>query len=419
MVADRPLLPLLRDALLVAGVAVLTVQALRRWAGDRYMVPSGSMQPTLHGDPQHGDVVFVGKLARAAGRQRHELVVVQHPDHPDQQLVKRIAARGDDEDACWIEIREGDVWLGANAQRMRREAKDPLEARSMQVTWALWPTTVAALSSPLAIGAASAAEDVLTLAPMRADDDSVTASFTADARRRRRGEHPSAALPAGCIGTARAVDASFVDATGARSRAGDDVGVADCGMELAIERPVDALLGSVDGRDQTLTFCWRARDGRVELWHDGAVAERAELPPFADGPHRVEFGLLDDRVWFVVDGRRDALVVFARPAEAPSTEPRLAPRTHVHVGAVGAEPLRLTGLRVFRDVYYHRERIAGLPGDRGTGPQYVPAGAWYLLGDNTFDSRDSRHFGPVPTSSFLGVPMLVLGPWPRTRWLAR
>ena len=40
----RPtVLSLLRDALTVALVAVLTVQGLRRWYGDRYLVPTDSM----------------------------------------------------------------------------------------------------------------------------------------------------------------------------------------------------------------------------------------------------------------------------------------------------------------------------------------------------------------------------------------
>jgi signal peptidase I len=50
---------MLRDALVVAAVAVVAVQALRRFGGDRYVVPSDSMQPVLNGDSLHGDVVFV------------------------------------------------------------------------------------------------------------------------------------------------------------------------------------------------------------------------------------------------------------------------------------------------------------------------------------------------------------------------
>ncbi|MBL8729037.1 MAG: hypothetical protein JNM25_11440 [Planctomycetes bacterium] len=415
MVGQRPLLPLLRDALLVAGIAVLTVQALRRWAGDRYMVPSDSMQPVLHGDPEHGDVVFVDKLARAAARRRHDLVVVRHPDQPGQQLVKRIAARGDDADACWIDIREGDVWLGANAQVLQREHKDPFAAKAMRVAWAAWPAT-AALVAPLDLAAATPGARALELPPLREDLAAARALFGAAQRALRRGDRSPGVLPVGCIGTSRAVDASCVDGTGTRGRAGEDVGVLDCGMELDVAAPVDALLVTLDGRHRALTLCWRARSGEVELWDDGVVAERAELPHRPAGAHRIEFGLLDDRVFFAVDGRRDALLVWARPAPTAS-ERSDPPRMHVHVGVLGAETLRLTRLQVFRDVFYWRERIAGFPGDRGQWPRFVPPGCWFLLGDNTFDSRDSRHFDAVPAASFLGVPRLILGPWPRARWL--
>ena len=59
MARDRALAAVVRDALVVAVIAVLVVQAMRRWCGDRYAVPSDSMQPVLNGDDRHGDVVFV------------------------------------------------------------------------------------------------------------------------------------------------------------------------------------------------------------------------------------------------------------------------------------------------------------------------------------------------------------------------
>jgi signal peptidase I len=36
------------------------------------------------------------------------------------------------------------------------------------------------------------------------------------------------------------------------------------------------------------------------------------------------------------------------------------------------------------------------------GPDVVPPGMLYLLGDNRLDSVDSRHFGPVPVAAVVG-----------------
>ena len=41
------------------------------------------------------------------------------------------------------------------------------------------------------------------------------------------------------------------------------------------------------------------------------------------------------------------------------------------------------------------------------GPLVVPAGTFFMMGDNRDDSVDSRYYGPVPRSNFLGTPMFV------------
>ncbi len=38
----------------------------------------------------------------------------------------------------------------------------------------------------------------------------------------------------------------------------------------------------------------------------------------------------------------------------------------------------------------------------------IPAERIYLLGDNAEDSLDSRHYGPIPTASVVGVVSYVL-----------
>jgi hypothetical protein len=390
------------------------VQALRRFGGDRYVVPSDSMQPVLNGDSLHGDVVFVDKTALASRRVPGDLVVVEHPERPQQQVVKRLAARGDVADECCIDILDGDIWLGADRQRMRRVTKDPLAARSMRVPWASWPGA----SEALDLQAAAERDGERRLPPIARDAASVRVVFDTAARRQRRlhGRMP----PSGFAGTSRHVDASYLDVDGKRGVAGDDVGVRDCGMDLELAAPVAALLCTIDAREDALTFHWEPATGRVVLWRDGRDVAEGRVAHRPHGSHRVEFGLLDDRAFFAVDGRDDSLwVVPRRPEWRPEDGAGAlgGPRTWVHVGALGSEDLRIARLAVFHDVFSWRERIAGMPGDPGLWPRDVAPGTWFLLGDNPFDSRDSRHFGPVPCSSFLGRPLLVLGPWPRCRWL--
>ena len=419
----QPQRELLRDAVLVAIVAIVTFQLLRRHVGDYYHVPSGSMEPTLHGDEVHGDIVdvhgdivFVDWLADRAACRRHDMVVVKDPTKPGQQLVKRIAARGDDPE-CWIDMRDGDLWLGTDRQRMRREQKDPLEARAVRAPWAAWPPVAPPEAKLLDVRAARVEADQLVVPPVDAAAAGLRGLFTPPARRVRRQEPGRHVLPAGFVGTAQAVDASHTLPSGARTREGDHAPVVDCGMDLQVVEPAAELLASIDARDETLTFVWQPASGRLALWRNGEDVAQATLP-VCPGAHRIEFGRLDDRAFFVVDGRRDAMFCFERRAEWQSQENTamqpVAPRCHLHLGVAGERPLRLASLVVFRDLFAWRDRIVGQSGD---WPRFVSPGHWFLLGDNSFDSRDSRDFGEVPTHTFLGRPWFVLGPWPRQRWL--
>lgn len=405
---------LLHDALWTAAVALVVFQGLRRWCGDRYRVPSDSMEPVLHGDPEHGDVVFVDKLAHAAACARGDLVVVWHPEEPRQPLVKRIAASGDDRQACWIDLRDGDVWLGPDKQHLVREVKEPLDA-GRRVTWAAWPARGGV--ERLDLLAAPAGGGVLELPPLDMTPDDLRSVFVAEARRNRRFGRDERALPRGFVGTARAVDATFLERTGAKSHAGDDVEVHDCGMRIELQRCPDQLVAVLDSRFEALTMLWTPASGELLLWRDGDDVTAASLPVVA-APRSIEFGRLDNRLFFAVDGRADVLFVMPRPAAWDAGERGIGgPRCHVYVGARGVNAAAITALQVFHDPFVFRERIAGMPGEAGSWPRFVPPGTWFLLGDNAFDSRDSRHFDAVSRAAFLGRPLAVVGPWPATRWL--
>ncbi len=399
-----------RDALVVAAVAVLTVQALRRWCGDRYVVPSGSMQPLLYGDPDRGDVVFVDKLTSASARARGDLVVVENPSSPGHQLVKRIVASGDDPE-CWVDILRGDVWLGENRQQLRREVKEPRAAMAQSVTWA--SSAAGRAASPLDLRAAPAgAAQTRSLPPMARALGDARAALSAAARIARHRELDDGVLPVGVIGTASPVDACYVDVEGRRSVGGEDVFVADCGAQLSLGDPPEALLMSLETGDFAVTFVWEVARGALQVWMDGqAVVEERQVAVDA-WTGEVAFGRLDGRD-FVLLGLEEE-VVLETPGEARTSRPK----TWLHVGVVGDRAVEVRGVRVFRDIYYYREPVQSVGPDK-VWPKFVRPGHWFLLGDNGFDSRDSRQIGDVPTSSFMGVPARVIGPWGRARALER
>jgi hypothetical protein len=329
--------------------------------------------------------------------------------------VKRIAACGDDRNELFINLVDGDVWLGPDAQRLQRVQKDPLAARGQRITWAEAPGT-AASRGLLELGASArdAGAGPWSLAAAASSLDECQRLFARDVRAARHGNGGS--IPAGCAGTRRAVDANYVDATGVRGTVGENTPVTDIGIDAEIAGSAVIVFAAVETRHEAFVFVWQPWNGRVVLWREGEEVAATAFAP-ARMPARVEFGLLDDRAFFCVAGDAQRLLVVPRRAEWNTSDAPV--RTYACIGCIDAgtgASFVVRSLRVFHDVYAWKGAIVGMPG-QPAWPQEVPAGHWFLLGDNAFDSHDSRQFGAVPTKLFLGSPRGVIGPWPRTRWV--
>ena len=430
---------LLRESVAVAVVAGLVFQTLRHEVAERFVIPSGSMQPTLYGNLRGGDVVLVDRLAKAADLRRYDLGVFA-PPQLGEHFVKRVVSLGDE----WIELRDGDLFVGPAEQRLAREVKHPLESRDLRVPWFRWPT---AGDSAASDGRGDEIDEVLSpiraghgpaLPPFASGDEAM--ALCTEEERRRFGElDPKERVDAHrWLSLLRPVDASYLDTRGRRSADGRDLVVQDFGVDLRV--PVAGareLLLRFDLRPDAWLLRWDLRTGSLALSRNGAAvdvpapaageaAQRARIVEApADGAVRVEFGRLDGQLFFCVDGRPDTLWTlelrpeWTRPDPGPTAW--MLPSNGLSLAVVGDVPLPLQSLEVFRDLHWFRPPLdVGAPnGLARSDARHVPAGYAYLLGDNSVDSRDSRMFGPVPLASFVGRPWHVLGPWPHGRKLLR
>ncbi|MDR1534315.1 MAG: signal peptidase I [Planctomycetota bacterium] len=129
------------DFVLTLGGAVLIALAVKAYAFDVYLIPSGSMETSLHGRPDGGDRIFCSKLHyRFRPLRRWEVAVFEFPyekarlsENPEaieqyrgQNFVKRVVGLPGES----LAISRGDVWirpLEAGTDFRRLAKPDPVQ----------------------------------------------------------------------------------------------------------------------------------------------------------------------------------------------------------------------------------------------------------------------------------------------------
>ncbi len=397
--------------------AVVALLLLKFFVGDVYRVDSGSMRPTLFGGRERPDGdedaerVFV--LYGQGPPARFDLVVIRSSDG-DKPLVKRVCGLPGDQD---LMIRDGDLFIG-------RKRLPPEAAR---------PAPVPVFDD-------------------RYQDPEAFFEFRRDGSVRREGVEwlvdGETQSPGNLLHYHPELRDDYLDRRHRRVPGVIEVNDAQLVLEFALEQaPVagQVLRFQLTEEGDLFEAALEAREagGVLRLLRgplDGAEPapqelERLELAQ-ALAPGRgydLEFSNIDNHLR--VRSRALAFDLGHDYAENKplhgASEPGAGPRVPQNLGArvrfgVQGGRARFRALRVLRDLYYtedgrfavrpdHARRSDALDGEPTDDAISLGPDDYFLLGDNSAASTDSRHFGPRKAADLLGQPLLVV--WPELRWL--
>jgi signal peptidase I len=398
---------------LLTGAVVLLL-LLKFFVADVYRVDSGSMRPTIFGgfdradgeeDTEHVLVLY----GRELEPKRFDLVIIRSRDG-SIPLVKRVCGLpGDD-----LMIRDGDLFVGR--ERLPPDAPRP--------------------------------------APVPVFDDRYLDASRFFAHRRdgsvqRDGNEwvvdGGTQPPGSMLLYHPELRDDYLDRQHKRVPGVVEVNDAVLELEFRLEAPLasqklrfqlveegdtfEVVVAAGDGAGASLRLVRRNPRTMLERRDPGSDAFQAGELTMEERPIELEaerwYGLSFSNIDNHLHVRCDAMRADVRksyeenepwPAQLPAGRRTLGPRVGFGVEAGRA---RFRAVRILRDLYYTDNGSfgvgSGAESRTPTAPVSLGPDDYFLLGDNSAASTDSRRFGPVKAAQILGRPVAVV--WPRPRWL--
>ncbi len=339
-------------------------------------IPSPSMQPTLMGSDGIFDRILVDKLSyRFRAPERWEIAVFRHPLQRSRNMVKRVVGMPGEE----IRIENGDLWV-------RRDAKSsweiPRRPRAVQQEmWKAIDRKDPRLSSWRVRGETSdwelAGRDITARgsgrARFRPDDETVLNEY--------KHGYPDVIRP----------DSSWPVPAGAEGKDERAVGDLRITCEVRVESDCEEISAHVAEGPYVYRFVVPGPAAGeeavpvIEVWMEtellskgGEPIARAVADPLhLDGGDSFDLGAqnLDDRLTLEIDGEWVAELDIDPVADASS---------FVELVQEGAGA-RFADIQVHRDVHYLEQATLGRP-------TLIPEDHFYMMGDNTQGSADSREW---------------------------
>lgn len=345
-----------RDNLEAFAVAIALALVVRHYCLEAFRIPSKSMMPTLYGSDQSGDRILVDKFRWLRGDpHRWEPTVFQYPLNRSKNFIKRLVGMPGE----WMRITDGDIWTSRDERKSWKIERKPPDAQEA-LFFPYYPEPVESRGF-FAKGNDWEGDPGWEVAER-------ARRFDVDTREKAALRFLDEVVPyqsEGMWGDVR---------VGSRSAAGD----LRVRFDLRVER---AGTLSVVLTEHGLAH-------RLVLGPEGskaviALSEGDERPYPIDARLKdgmelsVSFANVDDTLLVDLEGDVDLHRAIEFPASEAGPQPGKA-RNRVMFEAEALKAT-ITGIRIDRDVHYDND-----------GEWWIPEGNYFMLGDNTSASKDSR-----------------------------
>jgi signal peptidase I len=361
----------------IAGV-IIVILVLRHFCLGNYQIPTSSMEPTLFGNHPsegiRGDRILVDRLSYLLGEpKRWDTIVFKFPLDRSKTFIKRLIGLPGEE----IRIHGGNIWV--NREPGGFPASWFLARKPRAVQQEVWQVFYPECrdETPGTWGPEGEAtfegrpEDGVLTAPAGGEG---WLEYRGRIQARVPRPHPPYESP--FMGEIRLAFRGRLEGGG-----------------LA----VDLDLGG-----QRIRYELPADGGQASIVLDGVrVAEGASPVREGDG-HYLAFENVDGVLAIEVDGETvlsheyDLGAIPGQPSRPPS-------RPRLRLGVTKGGILRLSGMRMYRDIHYVEDGRGIL---RREGSLRVPPDSFFVLGDNCTRSKDSRLWRSVTYRTKDGVEVL-------------
>jgi len=406
------------------AIAFILAMIIRHFVAEAFRIPTSSMEPTLIGQDVGGDRILVSKFQFDLHPPRQwDIIVFKIDQHridffrdryanrvrldiePERNgtlhrseganyvnYVKRLVALP----GQTIQVRNGDLFINGRIARKPKRVEDVL----------LVPISNDELLREQGDG----------FLDQWADNGDPGVSCSGQVLR-----FAAARSGAECFVRYRAdiVDRVDTDPEGTRRRGSLFNVVGDLKLAFRFRHTGGAgqLVGQIreDGTTYSFHLPLGGPDKIARLLRDGVEIARAATPFEPDGEHRLAFSNVDARVVLRIDG--DPLLDYEDNRPSQTRIERVLPRTP-HTGTSSLEfgacacDVEVRDVRLWRDIYYTSDRdqqkfAVG-------APFTLAADEYFVMGDNSPNSFDSRSWGVVKQSNLIGEAFFVF--WPVSRW---